>query len=211
MSSIVTICNLALGNLGKESISSINEASAEARACKQFYDIVVDTAVQSYPWRWAIRTVALAEVPNQKANRWLFAYQRPSDCLKVIRIVDESMAEYMPSGDGIKAGGHDYQIEGRFMFCDLSPAYLQYTARQTDPALFPPAFVDALGMALAARIAMPITRDLRVRAEAVHLAQQAMGAAREYDANEVREVSDHPSDRIEAMAPQYQASRSISG
>lgn len=211
MSSVVTICNLALGNLGKETISSINEASAEARACKQFYDIVVDTAIQSYPWRWAGRTVALAEVENTKPNRWQFAYQRPDDCIKLIRVVDESMADYMPYGDGIKAGGHDYALEGRTIFCDLSPAYLQYTARQTDPALFPPAFVDALGMALAARIAMPVTRDLKIRADAVSLARQSMAVAQEYDAAEVREVSDHPSDRIEAMAPTYQASRSISG
>jgi hypothetical protein len=211
MSSVVTICNLALGNLGKDSISSINEASAEARACKQFYDIVVDTAIQSYPWRWAGKTLSLAEVSNSKPNRWLYAYQRPDDCIKLLRIVDEGMADYMPYGDGIKAGGHDYQIEGRTIFCDISPAYLQYTARQSDPALFPPAFVDALGMALAARIAMPITRDLRIRADAVSLARQGMAAAQEYDASEVREVSDHPSDRIEAMSPQYAATRSISG
>jgi hypothetical protein len=203
MSSVVFICNLALGNIGKESISSINEASAEARACKQFYDIVLDTALQSYPWRWAVKTEAMAQVVNTKENRWLFAYQRPSDCLKIIRVVDESLIEYMPYGDGIKGGNHDYEIEGETIYCDLSPAYLQYTQKMTDPARFPPMFVDALGMALSARIAYPITRDLKIRADAVTLASQAMEAAKSADANEVRETSDWPSEVIEARSPGF--------
>lgn len=207
MSSVVTICNLALGNIGKEDISSIDEASTEARSCKKFYGIVLETALQAYPWRWAGKTDALAETVNNKQNRWLYAYARPSDCLKIIRVLDEGMAEYMPHGDGIKAGGHDYALEGQTIFCDLSPAYLQYTRNVTDPALFPPAFVDALGMSLAARIAMPITRDLKIRADAVTLARQAMAAAQEFDANEVRDTHDHPSDRIEARSPQYDVQR----
>lgn len=202
MSSVVFICNLALANIGKESIGSINEASAEARACKQFYDIVLDTALQSYPWRWAMKTAALAEVTNTKPNRWLYAYQRPSDCLMVRRLLDESMASYIPHGEGIKAGEHDREIEGQTIFCDLSPAYLQYTQRLTDPAKFPPLFVDALGMALSARIAYPITRDLKVRADAVTLAAQAMETAKAADANEVRETSDAPSEFMEARDPQ---------
>lgn len=203
MSSVVYICNLALGNIGKDSISSIDEASAEARACKQFYDIVLSTALQSYTWRWAVKTEALAQKTNDRENRWLFAYQRPVDCLKIIRVVDESLTDYMPYGDGIKAGGHDYAVEGDTIYCDLSPAFLQYTQKLNDPARFPPLFVDAVAMALSARIAFTITRDLKIRADAVTLAGQAMEAARMADANEVRETSDWPSEAIEAREPGF--------
>jgi len=201
MSSVVYICNLALGNIGKDDIASIDEASAEARACKKFYSIVLDTTLQSYPWRWAGKTASLAQVTNDKPNRWLYAYQRPVDCLKVIRVVDESMAEYMPYGEGIVSGGHAYDIEGQTIYCDLSPAYLQYTQKITDPTKFPPMFTDALSMALSARIAYPITRDLKVRADAVTLASQAMETAKSLDANEVRETSDWPAENIEARSP----------
>lgn len=203
MSSVVYICNLALANIGKDSIASINEASAEARACKQFYELVLDTSLQAYPWRWAGKTEALAQVANTRENRWLYAYQRPSDCLKIIRLVDESLTEYMPYGDGVVSGGHAYDVEGQVIFCDLSPAYIQYTQRLTDPAKFPPMFVDALSMALSARIAYPITRDLRIRSDAVSLAMQAMELAKASDANEVRETSDWPSEGIEARSPDY--------
>lgn len=211
MSSVVFICNLALGNIGKDDISSIDEASAEARTCKKFYDIVLDTTLQAYPWRWAGKTLSLAETTNDKPNRWLYAYQRPSDCLMVRRLVDESMVDYMPYDVGIKSGGHDYTLEGRTIYCDLSPAYLQYTQRLTDPAMFPPMFVDALGMALAARIAYPITRDLKIRADAVTLASQAMEAAKMADANEQRETSDFPSEGIEARQPYIHTQRRMIG
>ncbi len=212
MSSVVAICNLALGHLGKDDITSIDEASAEAKACKKFYQITLDVALQAYPWRWARTTEALAQVlTNTKENKWLYAYQRPSDCLKVIRVVDESLADYMPSGDGVLLGGHKYEIEGQVIYCDLSPAYLVYTKKVSDPALFPPAFVEAMGAALAARLAMPITRDLKVRDVAISLARQSMAAAQEFDANEERETHDHPSDRIEARSPQYSERRITSG
>lgn len=211
MSSVVAICNLALGHIGKDDITSIDEASAEAKACKKFYQITLDVALQAYPWRWAKKTISLAQLTNGKENKWLYAYQRPDDCLKVIRVVDESLADYMPSGDGIIQGGHAYEIEGQTIYCDLSPAYLVYTQKVSDPAVFPPAFVDAMGAALAARIAMPITRDPKFRNDAITLARQAMAAAQEYDANEVRETHDHPSDRIEARSPQYSERRITNG
>jgi hypothetical protein len=69
MSSIVSICNLALSNLGKDNISALTDEGAEARACNQFYDHVRDTLLQVYPWSFAGKTASLAEVTNDKAGR----------------------------------------------------------------------------------------------------------------------------------------------
>ena len=46
MSSVIAICNLALSNVGKDNISSLDEAGAEARACRQFYDLTRDALLQ---------------------------------------------------------------------------------------------------------------------------------------------------------------------
>lgn len=207
MSSIVTICNLALGSIGKEAISSIDEASAEAKACKTFYTIALETALQAYPWKWAGETRALAEIVNTKPNRWLHAYQRPTDCLKLRALLDESLMVEQSAGAGITAGGHSRFLEGQVIFCDLKPAYLSFTKRFTDAALFPALFTDALGMALAARIAMPVTRDLKIRNDALTLARQAIGMAQEADSGEEAYDYDHPSERIEARGIDYQTRR----
>jgi len=199
LSSVVFICNLALTNLAKPPISSIDEESAEAAACKQYYAHVRDVLLKAHPWRFAAKTEALAEVTNLKANRWGYAYQRPADCLKVRRISDESLADYLPSdGSLVVAGGFHHAIEGQTIFCDVSPAYLTYTFQLTDPAQFPADFIEALGWHLAVRLAMPLTRDPKIRADAYQLAVRTTASAAASDANEVRETSDSPSEVIEA-------------
>jgi hypothetical protein len=210
MSSIVFICNLALSNIGKENISSLTEESAEARACKQFYAHTRDTLLQAYPWRWAGRTLAMAEVINNKPNRWDHAYQRPSDCLKIRRVVDEMLLDYVPYElRAVKAGGFDYAVEGSVIYTNLTPAYLEYTARIDDPTEFPPLFQDALAWHLAVRLSMPLTRDPKIRADAYQLAVRVQGEAAAADANEQREVSDYPAEMMEARGPEYLTDRIV--
>lgn len=208
MSSVVFICNLALTNLAKPTIVSIDEESAEAAACKQYYAHVRDVMLQTYPWRFAAKTDALAEITNAKEVRWGYAYQRPSDCLKVRRVSDENLADYLASdGALVVAGGYAHEIEGQTIFCDVSPAYLLYTQRLTDPTKFSPAFIEALGWHLAVRLAMPLTRDPKIRADAFNLAVRMTATAAASDAGEVRETSDSPSEVIEARGDSYPTDR----
>lgn len=200
MSSQVFICNLGLSNIAKPSISSIDGSEAEAVACKQFYDHVRRVMLHSYPWRFAQRTIALAGVTNDKPGRWLYAYARPADCLRFLMVTDEQMADYVPDRrDGlVKQGGFAYEIEGDVIYCDLEVAYGVYTFDLTDPMRFSPMFEEAFGWHLAVRLAMPLTRDPKIRADAYQLAKKAQGEAEAIDANETRNSSDTPSEAIEA-------------
>lgn len=210
MSSVIFICNLALSDIGKSNISDLNEASAEAKACKQFYAHTRDTLLQAYPWRWAQKTLSMAEVANTKANRWDHAYARPSDCLKIRRVVDEMLLDYVPYElRAVKAGGFDYSVEGSIIYTNLTPAYLEYTARIEDPTLFPALFQDALAWHLAVRLAMPLTRDPKIRADAYQLAARMQAEAASADANEQRETSDYASEMIEARSPEYLTDRIV--
>lgn len=193
MTSVVSICNLALANIAKKDINSLTEASAEARACNRFYEVTRDILLQAYPWRFAGKTQSLAQLTNDKPGAWAYAYRRPTDCLKVRWIRPEySLTDPCPQSlqDEIS---NPYEIEGEMIYCNLSPAFLRYTFRLTDPTKFPPLFVEALAWHLAVRIAMPLTRDPKIRADAFQLAMAAKGSAEMADANEVRETSDHSS------------------
>lgn len=196
MTSIVSICNLALSNLGKENISALTEVSAEAKACNQFYDHVRDTLLQVYPWRFAGKTASLAELANDKASAWRYAYRYPTDCLK-IRYVRPTYSESDPIAYiGAKTDdfGFAHETEGQSIYCDLSPAFLRYTYRNTDPTKYSPMFVEALSWHLSVRLAMPLTRDPKMRADAYQLAKATQTTAEMADANEVRENSDHDSE-----------------
>lgn len=189
MTSIVSICNLALSNLGKQNISDLSEATAEARACNQFYAHTRDTLLQGYPWSFAGKTASLGEIANDRPDEWEYAYQRPTDCLKVRHVQDEA---------GIFTGQNaaPYGIEGSRIYCNLSPALLHYTFRLTDPTQYSPLFIEALAWHLAVRLAMPLTRDPKIRADAFQLAMQTQGAAEMADANEERHNSDHESEFV---------------
>lgn len=198
MASIVSICNMALTNLGKDNISALSEATAEARACNQFFAHVRDTMLEAYPWRFAGKTQSIAQLTNDKPGAWAYAYQRPVDCLKV-RWVRAEYSLIDPSSDA-EAIANPYDIEGTTIYCNLSPAFLRYTRQITDTTKFSPLFVEALSWQLAVRLAMPLTRDPKVRADAFQLALRTQGAAEVADANEVRETSDVESDLVKARS-----------
>lgn len=195
MASVVSICNLALSNIGKDNISALTDAGAEARACSQFYEHTLDTLLQGYPWRWAGVSVSLAETANDRLGKWAKAYQRPADCLKV-RWVRPAYSEDEPALSIQEELMIPYEVEGQSIYCNLSPAFLSYTSRVTDPSLFSPLFVDALAWNLAVRLAMPLTRDPKLRADAWQVANQMTGQAQMMDANEERESYDHVSELI---------------
>lgn len=195
MASEVAICNLALSNIGKQNISALTDAGAEARACRQFYEHTRDTLLQAYPWRFAGKTQSMAETTNDREGAWLYAYTRPTDCLKVRWLRPEySLTEPAPTRQSEVTTPYD--MEGGLIYTDLSPAFLRYTFKLTDPELFSPMFTDAFGWHLAVRLAMPLTRDPKVRADAWQVAQQMTAAAQVADANEFHETSDHATEFV---------------
>lgn len=195
MASVVSICNLALSNIGKDNISALTDAGAEARACSQFYEHVRDTMLQAYPWRFAGKTQSLAEIANDKPGQWGYAYERPSDCLKP-RWVRPAYSEDDPALTAQEEISFPHDVDGQVIYCNLSPAFLRYTVRLTDPTRFSALFVDALSWNLAVRLAMPLTRDPKIRSEAFQIANLMTGQAQMADANEARDTSDHATEFV---------------
>lgn len=199
MTSVVSICNMALSNIAKDGINELNEPTPQAKACNQFYAHTRDLLLQQYPWRFAGKTIALAQVANTKTGAWGYAFNRPNDCLKV-RWVRSAYSDIEYQQTEQEQIANPFDIEGELFFCNLSPAFLRYTFRLTDPTKFPPLFVDALAWHLAVRLAMPVARDPKLRADAWQVARQIQGQAQEADANEVREGHDHSSELVEVRA-----------
>lgn len=198
MASVIEICNMALANLGKPVINAMGDGSAEARACSRFYAQTRDLLLEAYPWRFAAKQQSLAEITNDKPALWRHCYARPVDCLKVRRVIDDPSAETCIVYDGFqRQHGHRYALESSKIYCDVSPAFLIYTARNEDPSKFTPLFTEALVWHLTVRLAMPLTRDARVRADAWQVAQNMLLSAQVADANDERHVYDHRSEFVE--------------
>ena len=100
----VGICNLALSHVGDQAqVTSISppDGSQQAALCAQFYPVARDVLLESSPWRFTLRRIALAEVTNPTINNWVddngnpqtsagnwqYAYAVPSDCVTVIAVL----------------------------------------------------------------------------------------------------------------------------
>lgn len=200
MTSAVSICNLALTHVRKMPIEDINEATAEARACKQYYDITRDTLIQMEPWRAFMRTLALAAVANDRPEAWGYAFARPNDALKVWRLRDSLQIDALPYSEATRGGGHRYDIEGGVIYCDINPAYLVFGARTygSDPARYSPLFVQTFAWHLASCIANPLTGDAKLAQYCLTMGMRFQSMASTADANEVRETTERSSEAIEA-------------
>ena len=183
MASTVSICNLALGHLGADKIDALSEASSEARACNRFYGQTLDALLAAGPpWRFARHAAVLAEVTGTAADagslgRWAHAYALPVDLMRVRAL--------RPSDGPLPAdGSYPYELSGDRLYADVAPAVLHYIRRVDDPSKFPPLFVEALSWHLAARLAMPLTREPGQRQAAFQMALQTQAAAGAADAND---------------------------
>lgn len=156
MATQVGICNQALSLIGvaKEIANIETEKSAEAQACRRFYDDTLDEVLRDFPWPHAMVTTALGLVAEDPNDEWKFSYQYPTDCLMAHRILSALRPETRSSRIPYKIG---YASTGRLIYTDREDAELQYTVRNVDPTTYPPDFSFCLALLLAAKIAPRLT------------------------------------------------------
>lgn len=199
MSSQVFICNLALANIAKPPISSISEGSVESTACLQFYDHTRKMLIESHPWSFAKYFQSMAENgTNLKADEWGYSYAKPAACLTLTE-VRAGHGEATPNGVWMLEGGDyglPYERENEIIYCDISPALAMYIRDVTDATKFSSGFIEAFAWHLAARLAMPLTRDPQVRSEAMKVAYQTEQTAKAHDANQDLNVYNFDSEFI---------------
>jgi hypothetical protein len=174
MSTNIAICNLALSYLGKDVISSFDEPSTEGRICRQFFSHSFSTLLQREKWHFAQNRMSLAQVTNEQNNRFSYAYEIPFDCLKLHHL----------SGEGVEYTDIPYTVEGRIVYADVSPAFGHYTFNLQDCALLTPLFEEALSWHLASKIAIPLTRDQKIFATALEMAERSILKAAINDAHQ---------------------------
>jgi hypothetical protein len=171
--SVVSISNMALSRIGtRSSITSLNEASTEALHCKLLFDQARDATLEAHDWVFARKRVALADLGTPPGG-WSHRYALPSDCIAPRFLETGTRTERRAS----------FRIEGRDLLADTDGATLVYTARITDPALFPPSFASALSWGLGAELAIPLTGKESLHQRCAQMWQSAINTAAVNDAN----------------------------
>lgn len=148
----VEVCNLALGWVGSELITSISDTSTPARLCRASWNSSRDVVLSGHEWAFAVRRFTLAADSVAPA----FGYERrfpiPSSVLRVLRCVD---------GEGYAV---EWQREGSYIVSDEATIYAVCLIRVETTADLPEYFGQALACLLASQFAIPLAQDSALQA-----------------------------------------------
>ena len=187
MASEVEICNMALYKIGDIKITSLADASKEARACAVFYPLMRDELIYAHPWNFAMtRADISALVSGAPAFEFDYAYTLPADCLRVWEL-------YGSDEEWVVEGGQLLTNQDREI-------YIRYLKKVTETGKFNPAYVTCLSLTLAAAIAVRLAGDegRTLRREMLEeLNKIAFPAARTLNAMEGRRPRDKDEQAID--------------
>ena len=141
----VEICSAALNLVGADEILSFSDESKEAKLCNSLYPIYRDALMQDYPWRFSLERKQLAQLSNAPLYEFDFAYQLPSDFLRLIS------AE----------GAEDYVIVGNEVHTNTSTLRVVYQ-KKVNESKFPAYFKMVLQTRLASILAIALREDVNM-------------------------------------------------
>ena len=146
------IANWALGHIatGKSIANLDTENSAEANACRRYYDLALNCLAEDFEYPFQTVQVALGLIQEDPNDEYKYEYQYPSDCqraghIKTTFITDnpQSQAHYrIMRGDN-----------GRVIWTNCQDAMLEYQIFQDDVGRFSANYGMALSYKLAELIA----------------------------------------------------------
>ena len=184
MTSQVQIAKLALQHIGDRfDISDLSDGSPEADQVSLVYDDARRELLRRFPWRFANKysspaQLVLASIPSY----WDYAYQYPSDAVRIIELVNPLGRDLPPLDFEVSLLSDDTKV----ILTDQSEPQFRYTADISDPTRFDSLFIKALSYKLASEIAMPLTGEAGIMDAMVNASERYVGLAAEQDASEGR-------------------------
>lgn len=162
----VEVINAALLLIGGDPIETTDMETPGAQAASILWGKLFDHALGFYPWSFASRAYALAQVTADPADGWTYAYQLPAERIGPPRAVSDSRDFRIPFTDYALA-------EGRVL-ADATTLWARCAFRAA-AGTWSGSFTLAFTTALAAEFALSVTNDAKLRAS---LKQDAWGEER---------------------------------
>lgn len=167
--STVDICNQALGWLGADPITSLNDSSKEAQLCKENFDNLRDVVLEEREWTFAVRRLRLTPMVIKPVYGYAEQFLLPPEVLRVLNIPasrgDFGGLPFLNGGAGAdtQEGLFDWRVEtidaGNVILANLDAIRCRVIWRVVNEKLWSSMFVQALAQRLAADLAMPITNS----------------------------------------------------
>lgn len=141
----VEIASNALLFLGAKPINSFSEDSDFAGLAGALWPSTRDDVFRAHPWNCNIKRVLLSPLVSAPVYEFGYAFQLPSDCLRVLSVGDRNFT--------------NYRLEGRTILMGESSCYLRYVFRNEDATTYDASLTMALQYAMASRMAYAVTKS----------------------------------------------------
>jgi hypothetical protein len=139
----LSLINSALVRIGETPLPSISENSAGGNAASVLYDDIKNECLARHPWRFALKETDLSELASGSySDEWDHVYNPPTDLLRPLGLVSRM----------------EFQWIGEEFYTRDSDATLIYI-RSVGESYFPPWFIAAMVVELAASFCIAVTED----------------------------------------------------
>jgi hypothetical protein len=177
MLSKTDIVNMALSQLGMESVSSIDENNPPVNAVRINYETALGEVLRQHPWGFALRRAKAAAL-DEAAAGFRHSYGYPADCALAVRVRGGSGR--VPFEVGRSADGRK-----RVICTDAEPPLcIEYVSSLVEPNEFDAHFARAFAWRLSCVAAMGLVNDPNLYQAAYQSYQAALRTAKALDTAE---------------------------
>lgn len=180
----IEVVNRALTFIGEPPITSLDDDTKGARQAKTNLPLARSVVLRSHFWKFATARVRLPQLAEAPAFGWKFAFQLPSDFVRLWRV--------NPGGPNAQVLETPYRIEGDRLLTDDSEINIIYMRDVTDLSKWDPLAQEALAYRLAADISMVIVQNANITQQLQQQFDRVLAEARSTDSME------NPSRELEA-------------
>lgn len=187
----VSICSNALLLLGDETIASLEESSDRAVLAANLYESTRDSTLRSHPWNCAVKRVLLAPETGAPAFGFSKSFLLPGDWLRTLQV-----------GDDYEAPA--FRNESGRILANATALPLRYIWRNENESTWDAMLIEAMELAMAAKMAYPITQSTSQQEARETLLANHLKKCRAVDGQEdpPEELGDYP-----LLAARYGSSR----
>jgi hypothetical protein len=166
--SVVSLVNNALGLIGAEFITSMDDPKRAAQLAKQFFPDTRDAVLRAFSWNCVEKAVVLAPLAQTPPFKWAYQFQLPSDFLRVISIEEST----------------EYKVQGRKLLANVNTISLTYIYREQDVSQYDPLLASCIEARLASQLAIPVLENTGLADAMLQLYTQRLREAKGIDSRE---------------------------
>lgn len=175
---------MALARIGAKRINSYDDASdtkLEAVYCRLFYVQTAKALMRMHSWRFAMKQQQLSQDTTSPGFQWAYSYELPNDFLRAVLVYD---------GSDLRGGRtyYSWELMGTKLYTDESTVYLKYIGWVESESEWDTLFTELLVLVLARKLVIPLSQNIKLKADIDQEIVPLMRQVRAMDRNEQERI-----------------------